>query len=178
MKSRSGRFNIYLLAFGLALAAGCKTPEQKRHDDTTAILRFYLETTPDTLSQNQAVEISGIPFHIPKSHILDEASVDRAALVATRDPGGYAIEIDLDDHGKLVLDSVTASGKGRHLLLFTQFGVGKVLVDRWLAAPLITQRVSAGHLIFTPNATREEAVEIVLGLNNLAAKRHNKPWWL
>jgi preprotein translocase subunit SecD len=176
MKSRSGRFNIYLLAIGLAWFAGCKTPEEKRHDNMRAVLRFYLEATPDSASQHQTVEISGVELHAQKSHVVDEASVSRAALVSTRG-GGYALEIEFDDHGKLVLDSLTASSKGRHLLIFSQFGLGKTVQDRWLAAPLITQRLSAGKIIFTPNATREEASDIALGLNNVAAERESKAWW-
>jgi hypothetical protein len=176
MKSRFRWFNIYLLATGLAGVSGCKTPEESRHDDMGAVLRLYLEASPDSTDHYQKVEISGVQLFATKSHVLDEASVAHAAVVSTRD-GGYAFQVDFDDHGKLVLDSVTAEGRGRHLLLYTQFGVKKTLQDRWLAAPLITRRVSTGQLLFTPNATRDEANDIALGLNNLAQKRNNKAWW-
>ena len=53
--------------------------------------------------------------------------------------------------------------------IFCQFGekLGKA---RWLAAPVISRRNSNGLLVFTPDADREEAAEIELGLNNLARK--------
>jgi hypothetical protein len=175
MKRRSGWFNIYLLAAGLVLA-GCKTPEEKRHDDLNAILRVYLGTSPDSTGQHQTVEISGVQLYAGKSHVLDESSLARATVISTRD-GGYALQVDFDDHGKLVLDSLTASAKSRHLLIFTQFGVGKTVQDRWLAAPLITQRLREGQIIFTPNATREEALDIAQGLNNNVEKRTGKAWW-
>ena len=46
---------------------------------------------------------------------------------------------------------------------------------RWLAAPVISHRISDGVLVFTPDATREEAEEIALGLNNVSKKVHR---WL
>ena len=46
---------------------------------------------------------------------------------------------------------------------------------RWLAAPRISQRIKDGVLVFTPDATREEAERIVRGLNNVAIKLGNKP---
>ena len=38
----------------------------------------------------------------------------------------------------------------------------------WLAAPMTNKRISDGVLVFTPDASREEADRIVLGLNNVA----------
>jgi hypothetical protein len=35
---------------------------------------------------------------------------------------------------------------------------------------MIARRLTDGVLVFTPNATREEADEIALGLNNVAKK--------
>ena len=41
---------------------------------------------------------------------------------------------------------------------------------RWLAAPLIGHRNATGVLAFTPDLSREEAQQLVIGLNNNAAK--------
>jgi hypothetical protein len=176
MKSRSGRFNIYLLAAALTALAGCKTPEESRIANMQAVLRFYVEASPDGSDRYQKVDISGIQFNATKSHVLDESSLSRATVISTRDHG-YALQVNFDDHGKLVLDAITAEARGKHLVIFTQFGVKKTVQDRWLAAPLITRRISNGQLIFTPNATREEADDIALGLSNVIAKRVNKAWW-
>jgi preprotein translocase subunit SecD len=176
MKSRSRRFNIYLLGLMLTAVAGCKTPEESRIENTKAVLRFYVEATPDGLDRYQKVDIAGVQFNATKSHVLDESSLSRVAVVSTRDRG-YALQVDFDDHGKLVLDAITSEARGKHLIIFTQFGVKKTVQDRWLAAPLITRRISNGQIVFSPNATREEADEIALGLNNVIAKRVNKPWW-
>ena len=46
--------------------------------------------------------------------------------------------------------------------------------DRWLGAPRVTHRIKDGVLIFTPDTDREEAEQIVLGLNNLAEKNGEK----
>jgi hypothetical protein len=42
--------------------------------------------------------------------------------------------------------------------------------SRWLAAPVIPRRISNGVLTFTPDASREEADLIAIGLNNVAKK--------
>jgi len=41
---------------------------------------------------------------------------------------------------------------------------------RWLAVPSITQRINDGVLTFTPDCSREEADELVAGLNVVAKK--------
>ncbi|MGA9450667.1 MAG: hypothetical protein WBW41_04895 [Verrucomicrobiia bacterium] len=46
----------------------------------------------------------------------------------------------------------------------------KVADSRWLAAPLITRRIANGVLAFTPDCSRAEADQLVLGLNQVAAK--------
>jgi hypothetical protein len=48
---------------------------------------------------------------------------------------------------------------------------------RWLGAPFIGSSITRGVLIFTPNATRAEAEQVVEGLNNVAKKfkKKNKP---
>ena len=39
-------------------------------------------------------------------------------------------------------------------------------------APAVSKRISDGLFVFTPDASREEADEIVMGLNNVAKKMH------
>ena len=97
-------------------------------------------------------------------------------MVDTRD-GGFAMQAQYDRHGTLVLDSVTTEYRGRHIAIFTQFGSGKLAQKRWLGAPYIGSSITRGVLLFTPNATREEAEEVVRGLNNVAKrfKKKNAP---
>jgi hypothetical protein len=48
---------------------------------------------------------------------------------------------------------------------------------RWIAAPVIHGRISNGSLVFTPDASREEADEIARGLTNIAKKIAAKDKW-
>jgi len=48
----------------------------------------------------------------------------------------------------------------------------KALDSRWLAAPLISRRVDNGILTFTPDCDRNDADQIVLGLNATAKALH------
>ena len=49
-----------------------------------------------------------------------------------------------------MLEQYTAANPGRHLVIFGQWG-DKLADGRWLAAPLITHRISNGLLAFTPD---------------------------
>jgi hypothetical protein len=90
-------------------------------------------------------------------------------VVDTQDDG-YAIQVEYDRHGTLALDTVTTEFRGRRLAVSCRFGTARSAVSRWLAAPYIGSSITNGVLIFTPNATRAESEQIVLGLNNVAAK--------
>ena len=63
----------------------------------------------------------------------------------------------------------TSQYKGQHIAVFSQFGDA-----RWLAAPQITQQISDGVFVFTPDATMEESERIVRGLNNIAKEIKKK----
>ena len=169
MKSRWAPFNLYLLALALLALAGCKSAEERARDKTTATLRLFLEATPDGTARYQMLELAGVPVCASTSQFLAENSVKQAEVVNTRD-GGFALDIQFDRHGLLVLDTITAANRGRRIIIFSQFGRKDSGQERWLAAPKISGRLSSGRLLFTPNATREEADEIALGLNNVVKK--------
>jgi len=169
MKSRWSRFNLYLLALSLVALAGCQSAEERKRDKTTATLRLFLEATPDGTTRYQMLELAGVPVCASTSQFLAENSVKRAEVINTRD-GGFALDIQFDRHGLLVLDAVTAANRGRRIIVFSQFGRKDSGQERWLAAPKIPGRMSSGRLVFTPNATRAEADEIALGLNNVVKK--------
>ena len=84
-------------------------------------------------------------------------------------PGGFAIEIQFDETGTWLLEQYSAANPGGHFVIFGQWG-DKLVNGRWLAAPLITHRIANGVLAFTPDCSREEADQLVLGLNNVAAQ--------
>ena len=167
MKIRLARFNCYLLLPFLALIAGCKTAVERTSGQAVSTFRLHLEGNPGGAGSVAVIQIAGAELYVNTAPFLDERSVTNAAVVDTRD-GGFAIRVRYDRHGTLVLDSVTAENRGRRMAIFTQYGAGKLERSRWLAAP--SSPVTDGQLIFTPMATREEAEEIVLGLNNVARK--------
>jgi hypothetical protein len=174
MKTRLFRFNIYLPLLALALALGCKTAEHRSQDRAISTFRLHLEGNPGGTESTAAIQIAGTELYVKNASFLDEGSVTNAAVVDTRD-GGFAIRVQYDHHGSLILESVTTESRGRRLAIFTQYGRGKLEHNRWLAAPYGSP-ITDGVLIFTPAATREESDEIVLGLNNVARKviRQNK----
>ncbi|HUL51449.1 MAG TPA: hypothetical protein VLU94_02570 [Candidatus Nitrosotalea sp.] len=180
MKFRATAFNTYLILPALLLASGCKSPEQKKHDKTLATFRVFLEAPADSrpppqslqgvLGGNAVVEIAGASIVVNNTPLLDESMVEKAMIMETQD-GGFALQIILDSHGKLMLESVTTANPNRHLGILSRWGVDKQVTQRWLAAPMISAPISEGVLIFTPNTTREEADQIVLGLSNVVKKR-------
>ena len=168
MTVRLAQLNPYLLLLVVALAAGCKSPEERKRDQAISTFRLHLEGNPDGNQSTAVIQIAGVELRVNNASFLDETSVTNAAVVDTRD-GGFAIRVQYDPHGTLVLDSVTSENRGRRIAVFTQYGVRKLEHRRWLAAPYGAP-ITDGVLIFTPVATREESEEIVLGLNNVAKK--------
>jgi hypothetical protein len=71
------------------------------------------------------------------------------------------------------LEQYSAGNPGRHFVIFGQWG-DKLANGRWLAAPLITHRIANGVLTFTPDLSRPEADQMVLGLSNVAQFYKNK----
>ncbi|MGB7769304.1 MAG: hypothetical protein WBN22_10695 [Verrucomicrobiia bacterium] len=166
MKVRARQFNIYLmLAAILASLCGCET--NKPHGPVSA-LRIHVETSPDSLGTSQTVSVlraDPVQVTIAEQPILTEVSLVGAKVID--DPGGFAIEVRFDENGTWILEQYTATNTGRHLVIFGQWG-DKLANGRWLAAPLITRRIANGVLAFTPDMSRSEADQLVLGLNNVA----------
>jgi preprotein translocase subunit SecD len=104
---------------------------------------------------------------IARDPILTEANIAAARVIDT--PGGFAIEIQFDENGSWLLEQYSAANPGGHFAVFGQWG-DKLANGRWLAAPLITHRIANGALSFTPDTSRAEAGQLVLGLNKVAAK--------
>ena len=169
MLTRYSRFNLYLccLVAGSILLAGC-TSDKKGDDITT--LRVHMET-----SDPQSERVLTAPIYranpklinVNRSPFLNENDVAHASVERTN--GAFEIKIELTRHGSIVLETETTSNKGRRMAIFSQFGD-----VRWLAAPIIRKRMDGGVIVFTPDATDEEAERIVRGLNNLSKKNNNE----
>ena len=177
MKFRWERFNIYLLLLlAIGLACGCASEEKKRKKQLS-VLRLHLEVQADAADRTQPIPVyrkNPVAIVINKGAFLSEENVRDAAVVEVI--GGFAVRVQLDRHGALVLDQVSAANKGRRIAFFAAFGIkeGKPAYERWLAAPRITQPITDGVLVFTPDATRDECDDLVIGLKNAAKKYQDK----
>jgi preprotein translocase subunit SecD len=175
MTIRWDRFNTYLvvaLMVALTAACGCRSPEERQQRKLLSTLRLHLEGDRDQTKTDEAVPVyraKPVWVRITKAPFLNEAQVSQAAVVDT--VGGFALHIQFDHQGTVLLEQCTAANRGRKMAIFCQFG--KELKDyRWLAAPVISRRISDGVLVFTPDATRAEAAEIAQGLNNVSKQVH------
>jgi len=161
------RFNLYLLlTVALTVAAGCAT--EKKEDKQTAALRIHIECAANFASNSQTVSVlrsQPVQATITSEPILTEANIVSATLLET--PGGFAVEVKFNDTGKYTLEQFSSVNPGKHFVIFGQWGK-KTTDGRWLAAPIIGHRIASGVLAFTPDADREEAKQLVLGLNNAA----------
>jgi hypothetical protein len=170
------RFNIYFLCLTLLwLASGCLSPESQQ-DKQLAELRIYVEANPDTLAgMTERVPIyraSPTQVRIDRTPILKQSDVAEAKMIEDT-MGGFALQIQFNPHGTLVLEQYTALSPGKHFPIYAAFG-DKLSEHRWLAAPIISRRIPDGILSFTPDATREEVQQIARGLNNVAIKEGNQ----
>lgn len=166
MKSWRWNINGIFCALALiALLAGCQSSSKKEAKDAT-LMYFHLEATPDGNPKNQPVPVFR---HNPQlvlinsNHFLSNADIVQASVVDVE--GGFAIRVVFDRHGQLALENITASQKGKRIVIYAAFPE-----IRWLAAPTITRRITDGAFVFTPDATREESERIVDGLNKVAKK--------
>ncbi len=171
------RFNPASLAFvvlALVLTSGCQSPEHQLKKEL-ATLRVHLEVSASETNQTQFVSIprdQPVAFKVKNAPFLTEGEVKEAKLVSVI--GGFELQIQFDFTGSLLLEEYSGAYKGRHFAILSQFvnpANEKLNIERWLAAPRASRRITDGILTFTPDASREEADKIVLGLNNLARKQ-------
>ena len=174
MKFRWAGFNIYLAtALGLLLLCGCKSA--KTNSKGLATLRVHAEMLGDAAGRTTKVQVfRAQPFFvtIEKTPFLTEAFVKHASVADTM--GGFALQVQFERQGTWLLEQYSSALRGKHIVIFSQFvppGEKKQNPDgRWLAAPLVSTRITDGLLVFTPDATRAEAEQIANGLNAVAKK--------
>jgi preprotein translocase subunit SecD len=164
------RFNIYLLAAtAVAVFSGCQSPERKRKRQLTRF-ELHLESRRDRTERNELIHVlrdHPIPLTVETEPFLTQGNIKAAKVVDST--GGFALSIQFDQKGAWLLEQYSSSNPGKRIAIFTQFGE-KLKESRWLAAPKTSHRIADGVFIFTPDASREEAEEIALGLNNVAKK--------
>ena len=126
MKTWFVRFNIYFSLAAVFFAAGCASnnPNHSKKEQTT--MRLYMESTHADLTHVGTVLVTRdkVPFMVDKEPFLDEADITKAALVD--DPSGdgtFSIQLGFNDHGSLILEMMTTSNKGRHIIIFSQFPI-------------------------------------------------------
>jgi hypothetical protein len=182
MKIHENRFNIYLVcALVLVLVCGCQSPEAKKKSEGS-VFRIHLEAAPDTATNLLMVakvsRTAPVSFKVENKPFLTEVDVKDARVVDAL--GGFAIEVQLDRKGSWLLEEYSLGYRGRHMPIYAQFmnpSDPEHTVGRWLAAPKITRHIADGLIQFTPDATRDEADQLVQGLVNTARKLKKDSVW-
>lgn len=161
-------FNTYLLAGLLAvLAGGCKSPPKEEKDEgkhVESAMRIHLEVNPHPVNQSTRISIgrsAPLFLNVDSQAFMTELLVEKASVLDAL--GGFAISIQFNSDGAILLEQYTTSYNGRRMAIVAEFGE-----LRWIAAPVIRQRIANGQLIFTPDLSREEADRFVKGLNRVA----------
>jgi len=163
MKREASRFKHYLMAFVLAscVGLGCQSTGKKKPGEKYSLIMLYLEQNNDGTKYSRKMAVyraDPFIFYVNSKPFLTTADLEKATLMEAR--GGFALQFQFNRHGTAVLESFTASNKGRRIAIFCQFTEPRVL-----AAPMITQRNATGIIRFTPDCSREEAERIITGLN-------------
>jgi len=172
------RFNTYLrTSLVLALLCGCQSPESKSKKQLS-IVGVHLEAIGEDSTHNEKVPIyreHPIMLNILRDPFLTQSNVKKASVVDS--VGGFSLRLEFDQRGSQLLEQYSAGNIGKHLVIAGEFMIStnsKVAEKRWLAAPRITRRINDGALVFTPDATRDEAEHFALGLNNVAKELGQK----
>jgi preprotein translocase subunit SecD len=169
MKAITRRFNLFLAIMALAMLCGCQTEKEKKGKETSA-LRVHIEADLNNPRITQSVSVvrdDPMSITIEKQAILTEANLIQSKVIDSQ--GSFAVQIQFDESSGLVLEQYSAASEGRRFVIFAQWGE-KLANSRWIAAPLISHRITGGALTFTPDMSREEADRLVLGLNNVSKK--------
>jgi len=164
-------FNLYLLLVVTVLAevCGCQS-DQTKGNKHLATLRIHLESRAQIPGSGNTVSVirsQPVLVTINTQPLLTEANITSASLLES--PVGYAVEVTFDETGALTLEEYSSAYVGMHFVIFGQWS-NRTMDSRWLAAPIITHRIASGVLAFTPDASREECKQLVIGLNNMAKK--------
>ena len=133
---------------------------------------MHIEVSPDPGGTSENISMlrsDPVLVTIKREPILTEGNIVSAKVIDAR--GGFALEIKFDENGTWLLEQYSAANPGRHFAIFGQWGE-KNSDGRWLANPVISRRISNGTLAFTADCEREEADQLVLGLNNVAKQIH------
>lgn len=170
MRGLLPRINLVLAA--LLLAAGCASDrDAAKKGKPIRRIRVYVESRhdlPDRTLPALVGRSNPMRFSAEKLPILNEVHTEHAALLD--EPGGFRVELKFESLGARILESYTSAAAGRHLLIMTEID-GEA---RWIAAPVIRQRLAQGVLSFVPDASREEMERLVTGLNQEAKNRRSR----
>src|ERR1043165_2144231 len=120
---RWNRFNLYLfLCMAVALGASCKTSEESKRKKQLGRIQLHQETNPDTMGRTESVSVyreHPVNFTVSKEAFLSEAYVKEAKVVDTL--GGFALRIEFDKEGSMLLEQYSSASFGRHILVFSQW---------------------------------------------------------
>lgn len=158
-------FKLCLAAVGLAVAL-CSCSSMGKPKGVVASLRLHIQVAPDGSDRSAPVPIyraKPVLINVDKAAFLDERSLTNAVLMELGD--SFAIQVQFSHSGAKILEQYTTSFRSRHCAIASQWGE-KTFTNRWLAAPLFNRTISDGTLVFTPDASHEEALLIVNALNN------------
>jgi uncharacterized protein YceK len=159
-----------MIAASLLLSGCASSSKEKKPSDKYSTLRLYGAVPPDQTERHQSVQIyrrTPIMMSVAAEPFLDEGYIVEATVVEA--VGGFMLRVQYDKHGTGVLEIATHRMRNQHIAIHSSFPE-----TRWLAAPIINAPISNGLLVFTPDATREEADRIAKGLNALAKKLRKK----
>jgi preprotein translocase subunit SecD len=169
------QFNLYLLALLAGfLACGCQSTEKKQKKQLST-LRVHVQVTPDATDKSAPVPIyreAPVLVNVQRAAFLTEADITEARVINVT--GGFVMQVLFNQRGTWLLEQYSANHVGKQFAIFSQFGEA-LKESRWLGAPRIPRRITNGMLVFTPDATREEAEQIALGLNNVARRTQQHP---
>jgi preprotein translocase subunit SecD len=167
---RLSNWNLAALVVAALVAGGCATKSDKEQEIAT--LRLHLEVNAEMVRRNVVAQVprsNPVNITVAEEPLLHEGYIEEAQIVSDGDT--HRITIRYDDQGARVLNNYTAINIGKHVAVMGQFPE-----TRWLAAPVITRRISDGVFTFTPDASLEESRRLVDGLTQLVKDRKKDSW--
>lgn len=154
-----------LLVLAIVLAAGCAS--RAKHDEKLSAVRLHLEVNPQMERKNMIATVlrsQPVKLTVAEEPFLSEVDLESAEIVTEDDTP--ALRLKFDDSGSRLLGNVTAVNLGKRIAVMALWPQ-----PRWLAAPMISKRITNGVFTFTPDADIDECRRIVDGLNLVVKDR-------
>lgn len=140
------------------------TPAQAGHSPPKVLLRIFVQTTGEGMSDTQVAHIS-LPPNGEQIMIRALPEVTERELIGAQPDASGAVHLQFDHTGQVVISTFTAQNQNKIMV---------VMIDGYiLYAPIIDEQITSGEIVL-PHPLRPEALKLLQETAQQNVKEHNR----